>query len=120
VNWDFWVHLFCAELHTLATGKVRTCWAIRAGGLTLTMRDTRKELYPMCTMTSNNAGLPPYTGKVLMAKTDTWHHGVSPHARQGRLESLTTALQCLADAGLGAASTIANFHHRRVVPLMES
>jgi hypothetical protein len=35
------------------------------------------------------------------------------------LESLTTALRRLADAGLGAASIIANFHHRRIVPLME-
>jgi hypothetical protein len=54
-----------------------------------------------------------------MAKIDAWHHGVSPSARQRRLESLTTALRRLADAGLGAASIIANFHHRRVVPLME-
>jgi hypothetical protein len=35
------------------------------------------------------------------------------------LESLTTALWHLADAGLRAASIIANFHHRRIVPLME-
>jgi hypothetical protein len=35
------------------------------------------------------------------------------------LESLTTVLQRLADAGLGVASIIANFHHRRVVPLMQ-
>jgi hypothetical protein len=54
-----------------------------------------------------------------MAKSDTWHHGVSPSSHQQRLESLTTALRDLADAGLGAASIIANFHHRRIVPLME-
>jgi hypothetical protein len=35
------------------------------------------------------------------------------------LESLTDALQRLADAGLGAASVLANLHHRRIVPLME-
>jgi hypothetical protein len=29
------------------------------------------------------------------------------------------ALKDLADAGLGAASVLANLHHRRVVPLME-
>jgi hypothetical protein len=68
---------------------------------------------------NNGAGLLSYTGKVLMAKTDTWHHGVSPPARQRRLELLTTTLRRLADAGLGAASIIANFHHRRIVPLME-
>jgi hypothetical protein len=54
-----------------------------------------------------------------MEKTDAWHHGMSPLARHQRLESLTTALRHLADAGLGAASIIANFHHRRVAPLME-
>jgi hypothetical protein len=76
-------------------GKVRTRRAVHAGGLTLALRDTRKERYPLCTTTSNNAywekgwlylcnngtGLPPYTGKVLMAKTDAWHHDVSPPAR---------------------------------------
>jgi hypothetical protein len=44
---------------------------------------------------------------------------VSPSSCQQRSESLTTALQRLADAGLGAASIITNFHHRRIVPLME-
>jgi hypothetical protein len=29
-------------------------------------------------------------------------------------------LKSLADAGLGAASVLANLHHRRIVPLMES
>jgi hypothetical protein len=61
----------------------------------------------------------PYTGKVLMAKTDAWHHGVSPSSCQQRLESLTTMLRSLADAGLGAASVLANLHHRQIVPLME-
>jgi hypothetical protein len=53
-NWDLWVHLFRAELHTLATGEVRTRRAVHADGLTLALRDTRKELYLLCTMTSNN------------------------------------------------------------------
>jgi hypothetical protein len=54
-NWDLWVHLFRVELHTLATGETRTRQAVRAGGLMLALRDTHKELYPPCTMTSNNA-----------------------------------------------------------------
>jgi hypothetical protein len=54
-----------------------------------------------------------------MAKTDTWHHDVLPSSRQERLESLTNTLRSLADAGLGAASILANLHHRRIVPLME-
>jgi hypothetical protein len=35
------------------------------------------------------------------------------------LESLTTTLRSLADVRLGAASVIANFHHQRIIPLME-
>jgi hypothetical protein len=133
VNWDLWVHLFHAELHTLATSESWACRTVRTDSLTFALRDSRKELYPPCTMTSNNAnwekgwfylrndgvGLPPYTSKVLMAKTNAWHHDVSPSSRQQRLESLTDALWCLADAGLGAASILANIHHRQIVPLME-
>jgi hypothetical protein len=95
VNWDLWVHLFRAEMHTLATGETRVRRVVCAGGLTFVLRDSRKELYPSCTMTWNNvdwekvwfylrndgAG-PPYTGKVLMEKTNAWHHGVSPPSRQ--------------------------------------
>jgi hypothetical protein len=54
-----------------------------------------------------------------MGKTDTKFHGVSPPSRQQRLESFTTALRHLAYTGLGVASIIANFHHRRIIPLME-
>jgi hypothetical protein len=84
-------------------------------------------------MTSNNAewergwsylrndgpGLPPYTGKILKEKADSWWHDVSPSSRQDRLESALQALKDLADAGLGAASVLANLHHRRIIPLME-
>jgi hypothetical protein len=35
------------------------------------------------------------------------------------LKSLTNTLWSLADAGLGAASILANLHHRRITPLME-
>jgi hypothetical protein len=55
VNWDLWVHLFRAELHTLATSEPRTRRAARAGGLSLALRSSRKEEYILCTMTSNNA-----------------------------------------------------------------
>jgi hypothetical protein len=51
VNWDLWVHLFRAELHNLATGEAR----VRADGLTFVLRETCRELYLLCTMTSNNA-----------------------------------------------------------------
>jgi hypothetical protein len=56
---------------------------------------------------------------VLKAKTDAWHHGLSPPSRQDRLESLLNGLKSLADAGLGAASVLTNLHHRRITPLME-
>jgi hypothetical protein len=62
---------------------------------------------------------PPYTGKLLKEMADSWHHGLSPSSRQNRLESILLAWKGLADARLGAASVLANLHHRRIVPLME-
>jgi hypothetical protein len=68
---------------------------------------------------NDEPGLPPYTGKVLKEKADSWWHGVSPSSRQDRLESALQALKDLVDAELGAASVLANLHHRRIIPLME-
>jgi hypothetical protein len=48
------VHLFHTELHILATGETRVRRVVHADGLTFALRDLRKELYPPCTMTSNN------------------------------------------------------------------
>jgi hypothetical protein len=64
---------------------------VRVGGVSISLRDMCKELYIPCTMTSNNAewergwfylrndelDLPPYTGKVLKERADSWWHGVS-------------------------------------------
>jgi hypothetical protein len=127
------VHLFRAELHTLTTPEPKTHRVVRAGGMTIGLRNTRRKLYIPCTMTSNNsewergwfylhnddAGLPSYSGKVLKDKADSWHHGVSPPSHQTRLDSLLDALKDLADSGLTAGCVLANLHHRRVVPLME-
>jgi hypothetical protein len=52
-------------------------------------------------------------------KADSWWHGVSPSSRQDRLDSALTALKALEDAGLTAASVLANLHHRWIIPLME-
>jgi hypothetical protein len=54
-NWDLWVHLFRAELHTLSTPEPRVRRAVRAGGMTISLRKSRREFYIPCTMTSNNA-----------------------------------------------------------------
>jgi hypothetical protein len=132
-NWDLWVHLFRAELHTLTTPEPKVRRAVRTGGVSISLREMRRELYIPCTMTSNNGeweqgrfylrndgpGLPPYTGKVLKEKTDSWWHGVSPSSCHDRLESALQALKDLADVGLGAASVLASLHHRRIIPLME-
>jgi hypothetical protein len=55
VNWDLWVHLFRAELHTLPTSEPRTRRAARAGGLALAVWSSRREEYIPCTMTTNNS-----------------------------------------------------------------
>jgi hypothetical protein len=117
VNWDLWVHLFHAELHTLVTSEPRLHRAVPAGGVSISLQETCRELYIPCTMTSNSAewergwfylrndepGLPSYTGKVVKEKADSWWHGVSPSSRQDRLGSALHALKRLADARLGAA-----------------
>jgi hypothetical protein len=54
-NWDLWVHLFHAELHTLSTPEPRVRRAVCAGGMSILLRESRRELYIPCTMTSNNA-----------------------------------------------------------------
>jgi hypothetical protein len=133
VNWDLWVHLFRAELHTLVTPEPRVRHAVRAGGVSISLRETRRELYIPCTTTSNNTewewgwfylrndepDLPSYTGKVVKEKADSWWHGVSLSSRQDRLRSALHALKSLADAGLGSALVLANLHHHRIVPFME-
>jgi hypothetical protein len=133
VNWDLWVHLFRAKLHTVTTPEPKTRRAVRASGVTIALRETRRELYIPYTMTSNNAewergwfylrndkpGLPPWTGKVVREKADSWWHGVSPSSRQDQVDSALKVLKALADAGLTAASVLANLHHRRIIPLME-
>jgi hypothetical protein len=55
VNWDLWVHLFRAELHRLTTPEAWVRRAVRAGGLSISLRDSHKEFYISCMMTSNNA-----------------------------------------------------------------
>jgi hypothetical protein len=55
VNWDLWIHLFRAELHTLTTSEPRTRRATCAGGMSLAVRTQRKEEYIPSTMTTNNA-----------------------------------------------------------------
>jgi hypothetical protein len=91
-NWDLWVHLFHAKLHTLTTPEPKVRRAVHAGGVSISLRKTRRELYIPCTMTSNNAewewgwfylrndepGLPPWTGKAMREKADSWWHDVSP------------------------------------------
>jgi hypothetical protein len=133
MNWDLWVHLFRAELHTVTTQEPKKRRAVRAGGVTISLRETRRDLYIPCTMISNNADcewgwfylrnddpvLLPWTGKVVREKADSWWHGMSPPSCQDRLDSALKALKALADGGLTAASVLANLHHRRIAPLME-
>jgi hypothetical protein len=54
-NWDLWVHLFRVELHTLSTPEPQVRRAVGAGGMFISLRESRRELYIPCTMTSNNA-----------------------------------------------------------------
>jgi hypothetical protein len=42
-------------LHTLTTHEPQVRRAVRAGSLSISLRDSRREFYIPCTMTSNNA-----------------------------------------------------------------
>jgi hypothetical protein len=44
-NWDLWVYLFCAELHTLCTPEPRVRCAVRTGGMSISLRESRREFY---------------------------------------------------------------------------
>jgi hypothetical protein len=43
VNWDLWVHLFRAELHTLTTPEPRVRRVVHAGGLSISLWESRRE-----------------------------------------------------------------------------
>jgi hypothetical protein len=47
VNWDLWVHLFRAELHTLATAELRIRHAARVGGLLIALQSAQGALHPL-------------------------------------------------------------------------
>ena len=124
--------MFRGELYTefVQQGLRRS---VHAGGFTLHVREQRGDLYIPSTMTLNNRDwdeawfylrnddgrLPAYTEKILVEKPAPWGYGVSPPECQAKLKVYTDALQRLADKGLTAAIVIANFHRRRVLPLME-
>jgi hypothetical protein len=58
-NWDLWVHLFRAELHTLTTPEPRVCRAVRAGGMTISLRESRREERGWFNLRNDEPGLPP-------------------------------------------------------------
>jgi hypothetical protein len=53
-NRDLWVNLFRAELHTLSTPGPRVRCAVHAGWVSISLRESCRELYIPCSMTSNN------------------------------------------------------------------
>nr|CAB3503230.1 unnamed protein product [Digitaria exilis] len=130
-HWDLWCHLFTGELFSefVSRGVRRPA---RAGGLTIQVRKGRKDLYIPSVMVSNNQDwdkgwfylrndgghLPPYTGLLLTERHPNWYFGVSPRSKKDKLEPLVDALQRLSRRGLTAGTVVANFHRRRVLPLM--
>jgi hypothetical protein len=131
-HWDLWTHLFFAELFALSTGERKVRAAVRAGGCTLLLRQSRSSQYIPAVLASSNKGwqrrwfylrndeelLPPFSQRVVTAATDAWHHG-TPHERQKNLEPLLQALKALREGGLTAAGVVAAIHRRRVLPLAE-
>jgi hypothetical protein len=72
-------------MHMLVTSEPRVRRTVRTGGVSISLRATRRGLYIPCPMTSNNAEwergwfylrndepvLPSYTGKVVKEKADS-------------------------------------------------
>ena len=105
-HWDLWRHLFRGGLYTdSVTSGVRR--HVHAGGLMLHLRESRKDLYIPCTMTSNNCDwdkvwfylrnddgwLPANTGKILTERPYSWGYGVSPPS--ARPSSRCTPTRCI-------------------------
>jgi hypothetical protein len=82
--------------------------AVRAGGCTLLLRQSRASLYILAILASSNKGwqrrwfylrndgelLPPFSQRVVTTATDAWRHE-TPHERQKNLEPLLKALEAL-------------------------
>jgi hypothetical protein len=131
-HWDLWTHLFFAELFASPTGERKVRAAVRAGGCTLLLRQSRASLYIPAILASSNKGwqrrwfylrndgelLPPFSQRVVTTAVDAWRHG-TPHERQKNLEPLLKALEALRKGGLTAVGVIAAIHRRRVLPLAE-
>jgi hypothetical protein len=54
-NWDLWVYLFRVELHKLTTPEPMVHRAVHTGWVSIALRESCRELYIPCTMTTNNA-----------------------------------------------------------------
>jgi hypothetical protein len=131
-HWDLWTHLFFAELFASPTGERKVRAAVRAGGCTLLLRQSRASQYIPAILASSNKGwqrrwfylrndgelLPPFSQRVVTTATDAWCHG-TPDERQKNLKPLLQALEALRKGGLTAAGVIAAIHRRRVFPLVE-
>jgi hypothetical protein len=131
-HWDLWTHLFFAELFALPMGERKVRAAVRAGGCTLLLRQSRASQYIPAVLASSNKGwqrrwfylrndgelLPPFSQRVVTAASDAWRYG-TPHERQKNLEPLLQALKALREGGLTAAGVVAAIHRRRVLPLAE-
>jgi hypothetical protein len=131
-HWDLWTHLFFAELFASSTRERKVRAAVRAGGCTLLLRQSRALQYIPAVLSSSNKGwqrwwfylrndgesLPPFSQRVVTAAPDAWRHG-TPHERQKKLEPLLQALKVLREEGLTVAGVVAAIHRRRVLPLAE-
>jgi hypothetical protein len=103
-----WTHLLFAELFASPTGERKVRTAVRAGGCTLLLRQSRASLYLPAILASSNKGwqrrwfylrndgelLPSFSQRVVITAADAWRHG-TPHETQKNLEPLLKALEAL-------------------------
>ena len=66
---------------------------------------------------NDDSRLPPYTGRIMEDCPEKWGYGI-PREDQPKLQPLLEGLERLRGHCLTAATVVAAFHRRRVLPLM--
>jgi hypothetical protein len=135
VHWDLWVYFFEAAifLKAFSTAKEDAGRRLvpRAGGCLFQLRSERRSSYIPVGLSSSNRGwhagwfylrndldqLPAFTGRTFAVAPPKWREDLIKD-KAIPLRKVVKALAELSKAGLTAAVVVANFHKRRVLPLM--
>ena len=66
----------------------------------------------------SRAPVPEFTGRLFLEKDYTWDHGASKGKEVNQTLALIPTVRLLAERGVTGVGVIAEYHRRRVLPLM--